>query len=106
MSDLKSKRCTVVYATRERQYLWTLELPLDATIADAVERARMAATAISDIARDESPGAGIPWDNASVGIFGELRQRSDQPVDGDRIELYRPLKLDPRDQRRRRLGAK
>lgn len=83
------KRCVVAYATRERQYLWAVDIPLDATIADAIEAARQLA--------DEPD---VPWDIAPVGIFGEARERSDLPAEGDRVELYRPLASDPRDRRR------
>ncbi|HUJ52296.1 MAG TPA: RnfH family protein [Steroidobacteraceae bacterium] len=85
------KRCCVAYATRERQYLWTVELPPSASIADALSAARA-------LAGDEA----VPWDSAAVGIFGEPRQRSDPCADGDRIELYRPLRRDPRERRRER----
>lgn len=83
------KRCVVTYATRERQSLWAVDVPLDATIAEAIEAARQLA--------DEPD---VPWDTAPVGVFGEPRERSDLPEEGDRIELYRPLANDPRDQRR------
>ena len=83
------KRCVVAYATRERQYLWAVDVPPDATIAEAIEAARQLA--------DEPD---VPWDTAPVGIFGEPRERSDLPVEGDRVELYRPLADDPRDRRR------
>ena len=91
------KRCTVAYATRERQYLWTVELPASARIADALAAARAGAAAAA-------PGiaAAVPWDTASVGIFGEPRGRADTCADGDRIELYRPLPEDPRARRRER----
>jgi putative ubiquitin-RnfH superfamily antitoxin RatB of RatAB toxin-antitoxin module len=87
------KRCVVAYATRSRQYLWSVELPLDASIADALAAARAAA----------DPAAAIPWDAAPVGIFGEPRARTDSCADGDRIELYRPLRRDPRERRRERV---
>jgi putative ubiquitin-RnfH superfamily antitoxin RatB of RatAB toxin-antitoxin module len=89
MTQDGGKRCVVAYATRERQYLWAVDIPLDATIAAAIEAARQLA--------DEPD---VPWDTAPVGIFGEPRERSDLPVEGDRIELYRPLANDPRDRRR------
>ncbi len=88
-----AKRCTVAYATRERQYLWSVELPLEASIADALAAARAAA----------GPSSHIPWDSAAVGIFGEPRARTDGYADGDRIELYRPLRGDPRERRRQRV---
>ena len=88
MSD-KGKHCIVAYAGSARQYLWPVTLPADATIADAIEAVR-----------HEAPAEEIPWDSAPVGIFGELRCRADRPADGDRIELYRPLREDPRARRR------
>lgn len=91
--DSRRKRCTVAFATPERQYLFRVELPLEASIADALAAARAAA----------GPAADIPWDSAPVGIFGEPRARSALCADGDRIELYRPLRADPRERRRRRV---
>jgi putative ubiquitin-RnfH superfamily antitoxin RatB of RatAB toxin-antitoxin module len=90
------KRCTVAFATRERQYLWSVELPAAARIAEALAAARA-------LAASEAQSAEIPWDSASVGVFGEPRSRSDACADGDRIELYRPLERDPRERRRERV---
>jgi putative ubiquitin-RnfH superfamily antitoxin RatB of RatAB toxin-antitoxin module len=90
------KRCTVAFATRERQYLWRIELPTGACIAEALAAAR-------GLAASAELAAEIPWDSATVGIFGELRSRSDGYADGDRIELYRPLERDPRERRRERV---
>jgi len=45
----------------------------------------------------------VPWDHAAGRIYGELRSRTDLPVDGDRIELYRSLPRDPRAERRERV---
>jgi putative ubiquitin-RnfH superfamily antitoxin RatB of RatAB toxin-antitoxin module len=89
MTGQGNKRCVVAYATRERQYLWAVDVPADATIADVVEAARQLA--------DEPD---VPWDTAPVGIFGEARERTEVPAEGDRVELYRPLETDPRDRRR------
>jgi uncharacterized protein len=91
------KRCTVAYATPARQYLWSVELPLAATIAEALAAARRRAQAEGD------QGAPVPWDSAPVGVFGEPRSRTDGFSDGDRIELYRPLQKDPRQRRRERV---
>lgn len=85
----RRKQCTVAYAGAREQYVWTVDLPLQATIADAIEAARQGA-----------PHIEVPWESAAVGIFGELRQRSDRPEEGDRIEIYRPLRCDPRERRR------
>jgi len=85
----EAKRCVVAYAERARQFLWPVVLPLQATIAEAIEAARR-----------QAPNADVPWESAPVGIFGEPRSRTDIPRDGDRIELYRPLPEDPRSRRR------
>ncbi|HUO18981.1 MAG TPA: RnfH family protein [Steroidobacteraceae bacterium] len=91
------KRCQVAYATRERQYLWSVELPAAATIADALSAARRAAGG------DAAALDPALWDEAPVGVFGEPRARSALCEDGDRIELYRPLRADPRARRRERV---
>ena len=90
------KRCTVAFATPARQYLWSVELPHAARIADALTAARTQVP--------EALAAEVPWDSAPVGIFGELRSRGDACADGDRIELYRPLRSDPRERRRERVA--
>jgi putative ubiquitin-RnfH superfamily antitoxin RatB of RatAB toxin-antitoxin module len=92
MSSAITKRCVVAYATRERQYLWRVELAVNASIQDAIAAARL-----------QAPSADVPWDEAPVGIFGELRARTDLPAEGDRIELYRALPRDPREERRARV---
>lgn len=94
MSSPASKRCVVAYATRDEQWLWTVNLPESATVADALTEARRVANR-SD----------IPWDCAPVGIFGQACARTDVPRDGDRIEIYRPLASDPRQRRRERVQS-
>jgi uncharacterized protein len=88
------KRCTVAYATPERQWLWVVALPDSATVAEALEQARA-----------QAAGLDVPW-NADVGVFGELCDRAAVPRDGDRIEIYRPLKADPKVSRRERAKAR
>jgi putative ubiquitin-RnfH superfamily antitoxin RatB of RatAB toxin-antitoxin module len=92
MNALRMKRCVVAYATPAVQHLWTVELSSGASIGDAIAAARV-----------QAPLAEVPWESAPVGVFGELRARSDVPADGDRIELYRALPNDPRQERRERV---
>lgn len=92
MAEPGRKRCVVAWALRERQLSWTVELPAGASIADALEAARALAGA--------EP---VPWGTAEVGIYGEPRPREAIPRDGDRIEIYRPLAVDPREGRRARV---
>lgn len=88
------KRCVVAYATRDEQWHWNVELPADATVADALNQARELAK------RDD-----VPWDSAPLGIFGQPCNRTDVPADGDRIEIYRPLASDPRERRRQQVQS-
>ena len=92
MSLPASKRCVVAYATRDEQFLWTVELPEQGTVADALRAAR-------EIAERAAP-LDVPWDEAAVGIFGQVCSRAEVPAEGDRIEIYRPLAADPRERRR------
>jgi uncharacterized protein len=87
-----NKRCVVAYATREEQWLWSVEVLSTATVADVIEAARLVAN------RDD-----VPWESAVVGIFGQPCQRADVPADSDRVELYRPLASDPKARRRQQV---
>jgi uncharacterized protein len=87
------KRCTVAYATPDRQWIWPVLLPDGGTVADALR-----------LAREQARDLAVPWD-ADVGIFGELCDPSAVPREGDRIEIYRPLRLDPKESRRARARA-
>lgn len=79
----------VVLALPERMQLKRLVLDAGATVADAV--------ALSDLG-DDAPLV----DPQRLGIFGK-RVPASQPLrDGDRVEIYRPLVLDPKEARRRR----
>jgi uncharacterized protein len=88
------KRCLVVYATPARQWSWTVELAGTASVADALASARA-----------QAAGVDVPWDG-DVGIFGESCARDFVPLDGDRIEIYRPLTSDPKESRRARAAAR
>ena len=87
------KRCAVVFATPERQWIWTVEVPEQADVAEVLQ-----------IARVQAGDAEVPW-QGDVGIFGELCTRATVPRDGDRVEIYRPLKSDPKESRRARAAA-
>jgi putative ubiquitin-RnfH superfamily antitoxin RatB of RatAB toxin-antitoxin module len=86
-----SKRCSVACDTPGGILLCELDLPEEATIAVALGAARRL---LGEAAAD--------WEHAATGIYGRVYARGHIPEDGDRIELYRPLKLDPRAKRRAR----
>jgi hypothetical protein len=89
----------VAYALPERQFLWTMELPVSATVAEVLQQARI-------LARARGEEREVPWDSDSIGIFGEPCRREDVPADGDRVEIYRALINDPRASRRARVRGR
>ena len=86
-----SKCCRLVCDTPAGIRECELTLPDEADIAAAIEAARL----------QLGPDA-APWQTAVTGIFGSVRDRSHVSADGDRIELYRELLIDPRRARRDR----
>ena len=83
-------RVSVVYADTHRQITRELEIGADATVDDALNASGILG---------ELPPAFIP---AGLGIFGRNVGRDARLHEGDRIELYRPLKIDPKEARRKR----
>lgn len=83
----------VVYATAEQQWLLTLEVAPGTTLREAVR--------MSGIAEQV---AGLDIEACPLGIFGKVVAESAQQVvaEGDRIELYRPLLVDPKEIRKQR----
>jgi putative ubiquitin-RnfH superfamily antitoxin RatB of RatAB toxin-antitoxin module len=88
------KSCEVAVDLPEGPRLCTLQLAATADIDAALQAARLLIEA-----------QGIDWQSAPVGIWGQLKARDTVPADGDRIELYRPLRVDPRQRRRERARA-
>lgn len=81
----------VVFALPDKQHLVHLELHQDATVADA----------LSAVAR-YAPFQALNLAEVTVGIFGRIIGRDRRLRPGDRVEIYRPLKMDPKEARRRR----
>ena len=82
-------RCTLAYATPAQQVLLELDLPESACVADALSVAAV------------KLGHAVPTGMA-VGIFGEVVSLQQQIQAGDRLEIYRPLTVDPKESRRAR----
>ena len=72
----------------------SLHLEPGATVADALRASGLQAR-YPDVALDALP----------VGIWGSFCERSDALRDHDRVEVYRPLLVDPKEARRRRQQA-
>ncbi len=84
-------RAEVVYALPGVSHVVEVELPAGATLGDAVAASGLAA---------RFPEVALRGD--AVGVFGERRTLDSPLADGDRIEIYRPLRIDPKEARRRR----
>jgi putative ubiquitin-RnfH superfamily antitoxin RatB of RatAB toxin-antitoxin module len=84
-------RVEIVYAEPRRQIVRMATLPLGATVDEAIR--------VSGI-RDALPA---DFEPTSIGIFGRIVTPAAVLSDGDRVELYRALKIDPKQARRRRV---
>jgi putative ubiquitin-RnfH superfamily antitoxin RatB of RatAB toxin-antitoxin module len=96
-------RCAFAAAWDAWQGVLELDLPEDATVADALEAARTALRAQGDASR--SVAEAVEWRTGGTGIFGEICARDRRLQDGDRVELYRSLIVDPKAARRARAAA-
>ena len=86
----------VAYATPQQQWLISVDVPAGATLAQAI--------ALSGI---EQHCPDIDVQSATVGVYGQIKNLNDRLRAGDRVEIYRPLLIDPKELRRQRAaGAK
>jgi putative ubiquitin-RnfH superfamily antitoxin RatB of RatAB toxin-antitoxin module len=81
----------LVVATPERQVLLALDVAAGSRVRDVIARSAIGSQ-FPDLDLDEMP----------VGIWGRPVSRDSLVAPGDRVELYRPLAIDPRDARRQR----
>lgn len=84
----------LVYATRAKVETRRVALRAGASVADAIAASGIEAC------------VGTNFDALKVGIFGRLCSRSERVNDGDRIEIYRPLTVEPNQARLRRAAKK
>jgi uncharacterized protein len=80
---------SVVYALPDRQTIVSLELPAGASVADAVEK--------SGLARRYKEIAERPL---ACAIYGRAVKPDSVLREGDRVEILRPLLIDPKESRR------
>lgn len=84
-------RVLVVYAEIGHPWSRHVDVPVTSTVADAVDASGF---------RREYPDVSVA--EGDLAIYGR-RVKPGQPVrDGDRVEICRPLRLDPMEARRRR----
>jgi putative ubiquitin-RnfH superfamily antitoxin RatB of RatAB toxin-antitoxin module len=91
MPDAARIAVSVVYAEPERVFMVELSLPKGATVAEAVERSGIRAVRPDIAIRDDR-----------LGILSRKASPDTTLRDGDRVEIYRPLLIDPKEARRKR----
>ncbi len=83
----------VVYATPDDQRLCRVDVPDGASVAAAIAASGL----IEEFALDE--------ETLEAGIWSQRITLDTRVKTGDRIEIYRPLKIDPKLARRQRAAA-
>jgi putative ubiquitin-RnfH superfamily antitoxin RatB of RatAB toxin-antitoxin module len=91
MTDARTLRCEVAYALPGRQSVVEVTLARGSTVADAVSASGLL-----------SMHPELSREGLVLGIFGVPVAPERVVQDGDRVEIYRPLQVDPRTARRER----
>lgn len=81
----------VAYALAHRQTVIPVRLPAGGTVGDAIQASGIL---------ERHPE--IDLSQQAVGVFGEVATHHTQLHDGDRVEIYRPLLIDPKEARKQR----
>lgn len=81
----------VLYADSTQQILRRIEMPVGATVLQAVDASGIV----------ELMPSGV-FDQTRLGIFSRRVSAQQVLQPGDRVEIYRPLALDPMEARRQR----
>ncbi|MEE9424074.1 MAG: RnfH family protein [Methylococcales bacterium] len=89
---IESITVEVVYATTSQQPIFTLEMNAGSTVEQAIIQTRLLETFPE-----------IDLSINKVGVFGHIVNLSKVLHSGDRVEIYRPLQVDPRLARRERV---
>jgi len=85
----------VVYALPRQARVFEVRVPPGSSVRQAIE-----ACGILDAAPE------LAGQELEVGIFGQGCRLDDEVHNGDRIEIYRPLTVDPKQARRQRAALK
>ncbi|MEM9384563.1 MAG: RnfH family protein [Pseudomonadota bacterium] len=96
MSEQEEKLIAVevVFALPDVQHRVALKLPKGSTAQEAVARSGLK-QALPEHAIERAP----------LGVYGHQIDGAMVLADGDRVEIYRPLEVDPKSNRRRRVAS-
>jgi uncharacterized protein len=89
-------KVSVVVATTHAADLVELDVAPGATVRDAIDASGL-------LARHPEIDLGRAADEQRIGVFARLVALDAVLAEGDRVELYRPLAVDPKEARRRRV---
>ncbi len=87
--DPATLQIEIVFADTDEQRLLNLTMAAGTTVADAIEQSGL---------QQQFPATDLA--SLDVGVWGQPAARTRILRDGDRVEIYRPLQMDPRDARR------
>jgi putative ubiquitin-RnfH superfamily antitoxin RatB of RatAB toxin-antitoxin module len=92
MTDAGNLRVEIVYALPERYWSAFVDLRAPATVGEALAQVVL-------------PVPDLVVDPARLAVYGRAVELSSPLHDGDRIEILRPLVVDPKQARRQRAAA-
>lgn len=85
-------RIGVVYAESNQQIVLSIELPENSTVLEAIEHSGILS---------RCPQVNLK--KQKVGIYGKIVKLTTSLSDGDRVEIYRPITVDPKTVPQRKL---
>lgn len=94
-NESNTMRVEVAYAAPKEQLIIPVDVAVDATIEEIIESSGIVA---------KFPE--IDLSKNKVGVFSVQKKLSDTLRDGDRVEIYRELIIDPKQARKNRLAKK
>ncbi|MCG8379387.1 MAG: RnfH family protein [Proteobacteria bacterium] len=91
MAQNETIQIELVYINPESQHVVKLEVPTGSSIEDAIRK--------SDVL---SLYPEIDLNVNKIGVYSKIQNPDYILEDGDRVEIYQPLQVDPKEARRRR----
>jgi len=90
-SENKLITIELIYALPHQQDIITISSPENTTILEAIQQSKIL---------DRYPE--IDLSENKVGVFSKVCQLTEHLIDGDRIEIYRVVVIDPKEARKQR----
>ncbi|XBC43027.1 MAG: RnfH family protein [Buchnera aphidicola (Kaburagia rhusicola ensigallis)] len=91
---MKLIKIKIVYALKHKQFIKEMKLKNKISIKEAILTSNIFDKKVVDITKN------------NIGIYGNIVNLKDLVKNGDRIEIYRPLLIDPKELRRKKMLLK